>query len=140
MLDANLTEQLKGHLTKVTRPIELVASLDDSPKSLELWDLLTEIAALSDNVAAVRDKDAGAQRRPSFSINRVGTDVSVGFMRSSPSWQYVTVRRSNPSSRPSVRSLARGFSMIQYSGRSAAMIRTVASTRRRPSTAVGRFG
>ncbi|MGB2745997.1 MAG: alkyl hydroperoxide reductase subunit F [Candidatus Microthrix parvicella] len=79
MLDANLTEQLKGHLTKVTRPIELVASLDDSPKSLELWDLLTEIAALSDNVAAVRDKDAGAQRRPSFSINRVGTDVSVGF-------------------------------------------------------------
>ncbi len=113
MLDSNLTEQLRGHLTKVTRPIELVASLDDGPKSTELWELLTEIAALSDNVSAVRnpvdvgDRSASAEgsddtaegsddtaegsddtaegsdatggRRPSFTIDRVGTDVSVGF-------------------------------------------------------------
>lgn len=94
MLDANLKEQLKGHLAKVTKPIELVASLDDGAKSTELWDLLTQIAELSDNVTAARaghgasaggsDDSAGgssntAQRRPSFTINRVGTEVSVGF-------------------------------------------------------------
>ena len=80
MLDANLTEQLRGHLTKVTRPIELVASLDESAKSTELWELLTEIAALSDQVTAVRGDGGGDNtRRPSFSIDRVGTEVSVAF-------------------------------------------------------------
>ena len=33
MLDANLKNQLKAYLEKITRPIELVASLDDSAKS-----------------------------------------------------------------------------------------------------------
>ncbi|MCZ7631724.1 MAG: thioredoxin family protein [Microthrixaceae bacterium] len=78
MLDANLTEQLKGHLTKVTRPVELVASLDDGPKSAELWDLLSEIAALSDQVT-LRRSDEPAERTPAFSIVRVGSDVSVSF-------------------------------------------------------------
>jgi alkyl hydroperoxide reductase subunit F len=86
MLDANLTAQLMTHFAKITRPIELVASLDDSPKSAELAALLDEIAALSDHitVAGLRgpNAEAGADddtRRPSFAINRVGTDVSVRF-------------------------------------------------------------
>ncbi len=84
MLDSNLTEQLRGHLTKVTRPVELVASLDDSPKSAELWELLTQIAALSDNVTTVRIEDSAMPepddgRRPAFSIVRVGSDISVRF-------------------------------------------------------------
>ncbi len=85
MLDSNLTEQLKGHLTKVTRPVQLVASLDESPRSGELWDLLEEIAALSDEVTAVRGDDPSVVdvhddgRRPAFSIVRVGSDVSVRF-------------------------------------------------------------
>ena len=87
MLDAALTEQLEGHLKKVTRPIQLVANLDDSAKSRELWSLLEEIAALSDNVTAVRSDSDGADsgdphddgRRPAFSIVRVGSDVSVRF-------------------------------------------------------------
>jgi pyruvate kinase len=33
MLDANLVDQLKTHLAKIARPVELVASLDDSVKS-----------------------------------------------------------------------------------------------------------
>lgn len=78
MLDANLTEQLKDHLTKVTRPVELVASLDDGPKSTELWDLLGEIAALSEEISLRRSEDP-AERTPGFSIVRVGSDVSVGF-------------------------------------------------------------
>ena len=77
MLDANLTAQLKVHLQKITRPVELVASLDDSPKSAEMLALLEEIAALSDHLTVVRADDD--PRRPSFAISRAGTDVSVRF-------------------------------------------------------------
>ncbi len=77
MLDASITEQLRTHLQKVVRPIELSASLDDSTKSTELWELLEEIAALSDHVTVVRRDDD--PRRPSFAITRLGTDVSVRF-------------------------------------------------------------
>lgn len=77
MLDPNLTTQLATYLTKVTQPIELVASLDDRAKSAELLDLLEEIAALSDQVSVRRD--GTAERRPSFEVNRVGTDIGVAF-------------------------------------------------------------
>jgi len=77
MLDPSITAQLKAHLANLTRPIELAASLDDGPKSAELAQLLDEIAALSDKITVTRTDDD--ERRPSFAINRVGTDVSVRF-------------------------------------------------------------
>ena len=77
MLDPNLAAQLKTHLEKITRPVELVASLDEGPKSAELLELLTEIAGMHDEISLVRRDDD--ERRPSFSIDRVGTDVSVRF-------------------------------------------------------------
>jgi len=77
MLDANLNAQLKAYLEKVTQPIEIVASLDDSAKSAELNELLEEIASLSDKISLRRD-DSEA-RKPSFAINRVGTDIGVRF-------------------------------------------------------------
>ncbi|GAB2547775.1 alkyl hydroperoxide reductase subunit F [Rhodanobacter koreensis] len=77
MLDANLTAQLKAYLEKVTQPIEIVASLDDSAKSLELNQLLEEITALSDRISLVRRDDN--ERKPSFAINRVGSDIGVRF-------------------------------------------------------------
>ncbi|MEY2114925.1 MULTISPECIES: alkyl hydroperoxide reductase subunit F [Rhodanobacter] len=77
MLDANLSTQLKAYLEKVTQPIEIVASLDDSAKSAELNELLEQIASLSDRISLVRrDDDA---RKPSFAINRVGSDIGVRF-------------------------------------------------------------
>lgn len=77
MLDPNLKAQLKAYLERLVEPIELVASLDDGAPSRELAELLDEIASLSDKITvARRDDDA---RRPSFAINRVGTDVSVRF-------------------------------------------------------------
>ncbi len=80
MLDAAITEQLRTHLQKVTRPVELAAVLDDSPRSEELWVLLTELAALSEHVSAVRDGAAPADlRRPSFAVRRAGTEVEVRF-------------------------------------------------------------
>jgi alkyl hydroperoxide reductase subunit F len=77
MLDANLTTQLKAYLEKVTQPIEIVASLDDSAKSLELNELLEQIAALSERISLVRHDDE--ERKPSFAINRVGSDIGVRF-------------------------------------------------------------
>ena len=40
MLDANIKAQLKTYLEKLQRPIELVASLDDSAKAEEMHALL----------------------------------------------------------------------------------------------------
>ncbi|WP_408588343.1 alkyl hydroperoxide reductase subunit F [Novosphingobium sp.] len=66
MLDAATTAQLKAYLGNLRRPIELVASLDDSAKSAETRALVEEIAAQSDKVTARFDgTDA---RKPSFAI------------------------------------------------------------------------
>eukprot|EP01037_Dinobryon_pediforme_P018802 gene18802-19112_t len=78
MLDANLKAQLKAYLEKVTQPIEIVASLDDGAKSHELQELLQEIVTLSERITLVERNDDAA-RKPSFSLNRPGTDISVQF-------------------------------------------------------------
>ncbi len=77
MLDANLKAQLKAYLEKVTQPIDIVASLDEGAKSLELRELLQEIEQLSDKISLTEINDN--ERKPSFSINRRGTDISVRF-------------------------------------------------------------
>ena len=66
MLDANTTAQLKSYLGNLRRPIELVASLDASPKSVEMRSLVEEVTAQSDLVTARFDGDDA--RRPSFAI------------------------------------------------------------------------
>lgn len=77
MLANNLAAQLKTHLAKITEPVELVASVDDSAKSAEMVELLDQIAGLSDKITVDRTGDDA--RRPSFAITRAGTDVSVRF-------------------------------------------------------------
>jgi len=77
MLDASLQAQLKAYLERVTQPVELVASLDDRPASQEMRELLEEIAGLSDKISA--RFDGTDERRPSFSISRVGHDMGVRF-------------------------------------------------------------
>lgn len=77
MLDATLTGQLKTYLEMLREPIELVASLDDSPKSAQLSELLDEIAALSDKVTVRRADDN--PRRPSFGVTRPGQPARVRF-------------------------------------------------------------
>ena len=53
MLDANLKAQLKTYLERVSQPIEIVASLDDTPKSQETLGLLQDIDGLSDRITLV---------------------------------------------------------------------------------------
>ncbi|MBI0476619.1 alkyl hydroperoxide reductase subunit F [Sphingomonas sp. MA1305] len=76
MLDANLTQQLKGYLVNIRQPIELVATRGDDAKSRQMGELLGEIAALSDHITVVDGTDA---RTPSFLIRRAGTDIGVRF-------------------------------------------------------------
>ena len=77
MLDEATTTQLKSYLEMLQMPITLAASLDDSPKSAEMWSLLEETAALSDKITVERRDDI--ERRPAFHIERLGTDVRVTF-------------------------------------------------------------
>ncbi|MBK5541394.1 alkyl hydroperoxide reductase subunit F [Pseudomonas sp. TH05] len=77
MLDANLKSQLKSYLERVTQPIEIVASLDDGAKSQEMLELLKEVASLSSLITLL---DNGTDsRKPSFSLNRPGSDISLRF-------------------------------------------------------------
>lgn len=78
MLDANLKTQLKSYLEKLVQPIELVAYLDETAKSRELRELLQDIQSLSERITFVESTEEAA-RKPSFSINRPGSDVSVAF-------------------------------------------------------------
>jgi NADH-dependent peroxiredoxin subunit F len=66
MLDANIKNQLAAYLQKLQRPIQLIASLDDSERSRELHDLLNEIAALSDKISI--NLNGNFHMRPSFGI------------------------------------------------------------------------
>ena len=77
MLDANLKAQLKSYLERVTQPIEIVASLDDGAKSREMHDLLKEIASLSSMITLL--DNGNDVRKPSFSLNRPGGDISLRF-------------------------------------------------------------
>jgi alkyl hydroperoxide reductase subunit F len=77
MLDANIKAQLKAYLERLVDPIELVASLDASPKSAEMRGLLEEIASLSGKVALL--EHGNDARKPSFTIGRVGEPARIGF-------------------------------------------------------------
>ncbi|MCR8914314.1 alkyl hydroperoxide reductase subunit F [Marinobacter panjinensis] len=78
MLDASIKEQLKAYMEKLQQPIELVAAYDDSPKSQELKQLLDEIEPMSDKISQ-RTEESDDVRRPSFAINRIGSDIGVRF-------------------------------------------------------------
>ncbi|MDL0432882.1 alkyl hydroperoxide reductase subunit F [Marinobacter sp. TBZ242] len=78
MLDASIKEQLKAYMEKLQQPIELVAAYDDSEKSQELKQLLDELEPMSDKISQ-RTEESEDVRRPSFAINRVGTDIGVRF-------------------------------------------------------------
>jgi alkyl hydroperoxide reductase subunit F len=77
MLDANLKAQLKSYLERVTRPIEIVASLDDGAKSQEMLALLKDVTSLSTFITL---KDNGTDARtPSFSLDSPGHNISLRF-------------------------------------------------------------
>ena len=78
MLDAAMKSQLKTYLENLRTPIELVAHVDDTPKSRELVSLLEDIVESSDKVSLTSHQ--GGDRVPSFDIVRSGEpEVAVTF-------------------------------------------------------------
>jgi alkyl hydroperoxide reductase subunit F len=71
MLDASTKAQLASYLERISNPIEIVASLDDSKASQEMHALLKDVAEASKLVNVIESRD-DLHRKPSFSINRPG--------------------------------------------------------------------
>ncbi|SQK75508.1 Alkyl hydroperoxide reductase subunit F [Tatumella ptyseos] len=78
MLDTTLKNQLSSYLEKLTRPVELIASLDDSKASAEVGELLEQITGLSDKIS-LRREDALFSRQPSFMIAQAGQTYGPVF-------------------------------------------------------------
>src|SRR3546814_9900693 len=68
MLDAGLKQQLAAYLANIREPIELVSSLDDGAKSVELAALLDEIAALSDKRSEEHTSELQSLMRSSYAV------------------------------------------------------------------------
>lgn len=77
MLDANVKAQLGAYLARITQPVELVASLDESDTAAQMRELLDDVASLSELVSVRHD--GRAERRPSFQITRKGEDMGIAF-------------------------------------------------------------
>ncbi len=77
MLDNNVKGQLKAYLEKLQRPIELVASFDDSANAEEMRGLLIDISELSDKVS-LRENGTAALR-PSFTVGLPGEPGRITF-------------------------------------------------------------
>ncbi|MDB5900804.1 MAG: ahpF [Ramlibacter sp.] len=71
MLDANLKAQLTTYLDRMTQPVEIVASLDDTKASADMQALLKDITDASPRVTVIETRD-GPYRTPSFQINKPG--------------------------------------------------------------------
>ena len=77
MLDANLKDQLKAYLERVSLPYEIVASLDDGAKSQEMLGLLQDVVSVTDKITL--STDGSDARRPSFGFRRDGVEIGPRF-------------------------------------------------------------
>lgn len=77
MLDAATTAQLKTYLVNLRTPVELVATLDDSPKSAEMRTLVETVIEQSHLLTA--RYDGHAARVPSFAIRRADGTAETHF-------------------------------------------------------------
>ena len=77
MLDAATTAQLKTYLANLRTPVELLATLDDSPKSREMRTLVESVVEHSPLLSA--RYDGHADRSPSFAIRRADGTAETHF-------------------------------------------------------------
>ncbi|MBT9508516.1 alkyl hydroperoxide reductase subunit F [Rhodoferax sp.] len=78
MLDETLKTQLAAYLERVTLPIDMVATLDDSNTAAEMRDLLQTIQNLRSDKITLQTHGTDA-RKPSFTLQRAGTTTSLRF-------------------------------------------------------------
>ena len=78
MLDQDLKEQLQAYLTRLKRPVELVANVDDGEGSRELRGLIADIVDCS-NLITSREALDPALPVPSFAVTSPGHDIKLRF-------------------------------------------------------------
>jgi alkyl hydroperoxide reductase subunit F len=78
MLDDSIKAQLATYFERITQPVALIASLDDSEGAQQIRELMAEIAAVAPDKISARF-DGTFARRPSFQITRAGHDMGVHF-------------------------------------------------------------
>ncbi len=76
MLDANVKSQLTTYLKNLKRPVEIVVSVDESPKAQELKSLAHDIVGLSDLVSLT---ESVGKRTPSMTIKNSDNQSEVTF-------------------------------------------------------------
>ncbi|QWD63008.1 alkyl hydroperoxide reductase subunit F [Polynucleobacter sp. MWH-UH25E] len=77
MLDNNIKTQLKAYFEKIVSPITLIASLDDSPASAQMRELLNEVAEQSDKITVATN---GSDKNvPSFTVSKTGEAARIRF-------------------------------------------------------------
>ena len=78
MLDQALKTQLAQYLTKLTQPVDILVSLDDSQAARDMQALLAEIVALSP-LLKLENATTPAAHTPSFAITRRGENMGIRF-------------------------------------------------------------
>jgi alkyl hydroperoxide reductase subunit F len=78
MLDAALKAQLASYLERMTQPVEITASLDDSQASRDMQALLKDVAD-SSPLVTVTETRGGPHRTPSFMIHRPSANTGPRF-------------------------------------------------------------
>ena len=75
-LDSKIKEQLKQHLAKISKNIEIFVNAGDDETSFKMIDLLNEIKDLSPHISL---KKSELPKLPSFSINQPGDNTGIVF-------------------------------------------------------------
>lgn len=77
-LDQNIKNQLSTYMAKIENPIEIVYFENESDKSAEMVDLLTEVDAMSSMISIKKGKDT-THRSPSFQVNQPDYVTGIVF-------------------------------------------------------------
>ena len=77
-LDQNIKNQLSTYMAKIENPIEIVYFDNESDKSAEMVDLLTEVDAMSSMISIKKGKDT-THRSPSFQVNQPDYVTGIVF-------------------------------------------------------------
>ena len=77
-LDQNIKNQLSTYMAKIENPIEIVYFENESEKSAEMVDLLTEVDAISSMIVIKKGEDS-THRSPSFQVNQPDYVTGIVF-------------------------------------------------------------
>jgi len=75
-LDLAIKNQLQEYMTRLVNPIKLVAYIDENPASIEMIEMLEEVASLSGKISLSKEANS-LKRIPSFEVNREEEDTGI---------------------------------------------------------------